>query len=246
MSSPTTQPETPEILVNASSPVFSALRDIITDDPHSWDTAWTQNITPWESGDIQPPLREVTQSGEVAFPTRGRAFVPGCGSGHDARYIASALGLDTLAIDISPTAVRNATKNIPDGVNARIEVQDFFSFSVPETEKFDLIYDYTSVDPLLQPKTGVDIKARFFVAIPPSRRGEWGAQMNSLIKRGGYLITLVYPIVPETDVGPPWFVRPEHYYGPLGDGWEKVVDRVPTESQPTHVGRERLVVWRKL
>jgi hypothetical protein len=70
--------------------------------------------------------------------------------------------------------------------------------------------------------------------------------MNSLIKSGGYLITLVYPLDPETDVGPPWFVLPEHYLAPLGDGWEKVVDRIPTRSSPTHLGRERLVVWKKL
>jgi hypothetical protein len=70
--------------------------------------------------------------------------------------------------------------------------------------------------------------------------------MNSLIKPGGYLITLVFPLDPETDVGPPWFVRPEHYLGPLGSGWEKVVDRIPTASSPEHVGRERLVVWKKL
>ncbi|KAJ7136102.1 S-adenosyl-L-methionine-dependent methyltransferase [Mycena epipterygia] len=208
---------------------MAKLQAMITDDPHTWDQAWNQNITPWDAGGIQPPLREVVQSGEVDFPKTGRAFVPGCGSGHDAIFIASELGLDALAIDISPLAVKNATKNIPEGLSVHFEVHDFFSFTVPEAEKFDLIYDYT-----------------FFVAIPPSRRHEWGSQMNALIKPGGYLITLVFPLDPETDVGPPWFVRPEHYLGPLGEGWEKVVDRIPAKSSDTHVGRERLVVWKKL
>ncbi|KAJ6571834.1 S-adenosyl-L-methionine-dependent methyltransferase [Mycena capillaripes] len=217
---------TPSVAANSDR---ARIREIITDDPHSWDQAWNQNVTPWDAGEFQPPLREVTKSGEVAFPTSGRALVPGCGSGYDAIYISSELGLNTLAIDISPIAVKNASKNIPDGLNTRFEVHDFFSFTVPDSEKFDLIYDYT-----------------FFVAIPPSRRPEWGSQMNSLIKPGGYLITLVFPLDPETDVGPPWFVRPEHYLAPLGDGWEKVVDRVPTSSSSAHVGRERLVVWKKL
>ncbi|KAJ7192268.1 thiol methyltransferase 1 [Mycena pura] len=209
--------------------IAAGVRDIITEDPHSWDKAWSKNLIPWDAGEIQPPLREVIQSGEVPFPTQGRALVPGCGSGYDASFISTALGLDTLAIDISEIAVKSAAKNIPDGVNARVEVHDFFSFSVPKNEKFDLIYDYT-----------------FFVAIPPPRRPEWGAQINSLIKPGGYLITLVFPIDPKNDVGPPFFVRPEHYYAPLGDGWEKVVDRVPNASLSSHVGRERLVVWKKL
>ncbi|KAJ7627662.1 S-adenosyl-L-methionine-dependent methyltransferase [Mycena polygramma] len=215
--------------MNPTAPDRVRIRELITDDPHSWDQAWQQNVTPWEAGEIQPPLREVTQSGEVAFPKSGRAFVPGCGSGHDAIYISSELGLDTLAIDISPIAVKNASKNIPEGLNTRFELHDFFTFKVPDNEKFDLIYDYT-----------------FFVAIPPSRRNEWGAQINSLIKPGGYLITLVFPLEPESDVGPPYFVRPEHYLAPLGAGWEKVVDRVPTVSSPTHVGKEHLVVWKKL
>ncbi|KAJ6486822.1 S-adenosyl-L-methionine-dependent methyltransferase [Mycena sanguinolenta] len=211
------------------------VREIITDNPQSWDEAWKQNLTPWDSGAMQPALWEVTQSGEVALPSNGRAFVPGCGSGYDAIYISSELGLDTLAIDISPIAIKNASQysssSSPhcNGIKARFEVHDFFSFSVPDNDKFDLIYDYS-----------------FFVAIPPSRRPEWGAQMNGLIKLGGHLITLIYPLEPETDVGPPWFVRPEHYLGPLGEGWEKVVDRVPMASAPAREGREHLVVWRKL
>ncbi len=36
-------------------------------------------------------------------------------------------------------------RKIPDGLKTRFEVHDFFSFAVPENEKFDLIYDYTSV-----------------------------------------------------------------------------------------------------
>jgi hypothetical protein len=70
--------------------------------------------------------------------------------------------------------------------------------------------------------------------------------MNALIKPGGHLITLIFPLEEETDVGPPWFVRPEHYLAPLGPNWEKVVDRIPTTSSKEHVGRERLVVWRKI
>lgn len=70
--------------------------------------------------------------------------------------------------------------------------------------------------------------------------------MTSLIRPGGYLITLVYPIDPQTDVGPPWFVRPEHYEEPLGSNFVKVLDRVPVSSTPDHVDRERLVVWKRI
>ncbi|KAJ7128088.1 hypothetical protein C8R46DRAFT_1237108 [Mycena filopes] len=57
------------------SPDFIKMREVITDNPHSWDEAWNKNLTPWDTGGIQPPLREVTQSGEVPLATTGRALV---------------------------------------------------------------------------------------------------------------------------------------------------------------------------
>lgn len=88
----------------------------------------------------------------------------------------------------------------------------------------------------------------FFVAIPPARRVEWGQQMNKLVKKGGYLITLVYPLgIPkECETGPPFRVEPADYLEPLGSGWEKVVDQVPEVSFEANIGRERMVVWKKL
>ena len=73
--------------------------------------------------------------------------------------------------------------------------------------------------------------------------------MTKLVKPGGYLITLVFPLDPPRDIGPPFFVRPEHYDDVLGEGWETVLDIVPEvtpETLPDHVGKERIVVRRKL
>jgi len=57
------------------------LQEIIKDDnPGTWDIAWQEQVTPWEAEVIQPPLRELIESGDIAFPTSGRALVPGCGS----------------------------------------------------------------------------------------------------------------------------------------------------------------------
>lgn len=87
---------------------------------------------------------------------------------------------------------------------------------------------------------------RFFVAIPPTRRADWGHQMSALVKPGGFLIALVYPLNPPRDDGPPYYVRPEHYIEALGKNWEKVIERVPEESISTHIGLEYLMVWKKL
>lgn len=70
--------------------------------------------------------------------------------------------------------------------------------------------------------------------------------MTKLVKPGGYLVTIIFPIDPYTEVGPPFYVRPEHYDEVLGDGWTKVVDKVPENSLESHVNRERIVVRRKM
>lgn len=86
---------------------------------------------------------------------------------------------------------------------------------------------------------------RFFVAIPPEKRAAWGKQMAKLVKPGGYLICLVYPMDPPLDYGPPHYVRPNHVLEVLGEGWEKVVDGVPENSIEAHKGRESLLVLKR-
>lgn len=86
------------------------------------------------------------------------------------------------------------------------------------------------------------------MAIPPVARVNWGSQMCKLVKPGGYLITLVSPIIdpPQTD-GPPFAVKPEDYYGPLGPAWDKVLDKEPEFKNHAHAARkQRMVVWRKI
>ncbi|KAH9926432.1 S-adenosyl-L-methionine-dependent methyltransferase [Fomitopsis serialis] len=212
------------------------VRELIREDPSAgWDKAWQQNVTPWDAGQSQPPLRDLLESDEVDLPRSGRALVPGCGRGYDVILIATALGLETTGLDISPVALEAArahaaSSGLPAGTKVNFEGWDFFTLAPSPGEQYDLIYDYT-----------------FFVAIQPSRRPEWGRQMSALVKSGGYLITLAWPLAPEPyESGPPHYSKPEHYAEVLGDGWEKVLDKEPEHSLERHVGCERLIVYRSL
>ncbi|KAI0764670.1 S-adenosyl-L-methionine-dependent methyltransferase [Fomes fomentarius] len=181
-----------------------------------WDEAWKGETTPWDAGEPQPALKHVLESGNIDFPRTGRALVIGCGR-YGTTTIASVLGLDTLGVYISPTAVEIARRlvnnsvsdryieeaGVPDG-KIKIEVVSL------EGTTFDVIYDYT-----------------FFSA--------WGRQMAKLVKPGGFLITLIFPILPYTEVGPPDYVRPEHY-----------TDALRGRVTLSHVGKERLVLRRKV
>ncbi|KAF9456877.1 S-adenosyl-L-methionine-dependent methyltransferase [Collybia nuda] len=190
-------------------------------------------VMPWDIGQVQPPVREVVESGEVDFPRQGRALVPGCGSGYEVIFLASSLGLDTVGLDISETAIevakgKLAAQETPPKGSVNFSTGDFFALDPLEEEKLDVIYD-----------------CAFFVAIPPSRRPEWSRQMANLVKPGGYLITLIFPMDPLSDIGPPYSVRPSHYHEHLDGNFVKIIDRESKMSLPGRAGRERIAVWRR-
>ncbi|TFY73040.1 hypothetical protein EWM64_g10972, partial [Hericium alpestre] len=161
------------------------LKEIIAggQDDSAWDNAWKGGVTPWDAKVVQLPLYTLIESARFPLPKEGRALVPGCGSGYDAIFIAESLGLHTVAVDISPTALdagRTLLASLEDpALASRLTFleADFFELALPEDKKFDLVYDYT-----------------FFVAIPPARRLEWGRQISALTKPGAYLITLMFPL----------------------------------------------------
>ncbi|KAF9072430.1 S-adenosyl-L-methionine-dependent methyltransferase [Rhodocollybia butyracea] len=209
----------------------NAIGNIVTEDPQSWNILWQRKITPWDTGKVQPPLRTLIESEEVPFPKEGRALVPGCGRGYDPIYFASTLGLEAFGLEASSIAIDAAKELIattPElASKVHIQAADFFEYKVADENKFQLIYDYT-----------------FFVAIPPSKRGLWGAQINSLISPGGYLITLMFPYVPDSpySTGPPFYSNFDSYAEVLGPGWEVVYDKIPEDAPPAG---NRMVVWKR-
>lgn len=83
----------------------------------------------------------------------------------------------------------------------------------------------------------------FFCAIPPSLRPGWALRMAEIIKPGGYLITLCFPMDGDRANGPPYSLSPELYETTLGDRkWKVIANFVPKESEESHKGRERLII----
>jgi hypothetical protein len=78
-------------------------------------------------------------------------------------------------------------------------------------------------------------------------RESWGHRMAEIVKPGGYLIILMYPIDPARarDDGPPFPVDVEAYTSALKESWDNLLDVIPHASQPSHEGRERLGLWRR-
>ncbi|GAA5835939.1 hypothetical protein JCM9279_002146 [Rhodotorula babjevae] len=221
------------------------VRELLGSDPTGgqsatggWDQAWKANATPWDAGDVQPAFRELLDErwADVGVSldslTDGKALVAGCGRGCDAAFIA-AHGIDTLGIDLSPTAVQVARDHLAQQANApkniTFEAADFFSFPLPSDEPFSFAFDYT-----------------FFCAIPPSLRAKWGQRYGEVVRPGGLLVALAFPLDGDREGGPPYSVSEEAYDAALGDSFEKIYSRHPDKmAKEREHGRDKVLVYRR-
>lgn len=84
------------------------------------------------------------------------------------------------------------SKQPPRG-SAEFQLMSFFETpSETEDVKYDFIYDYT-----------------FLCALDPTMRMSWALKMSELVKPGGELLTLIFPISEEREGGPPFRVSLE-------------------------------------
>jgi len=168
-----------------------------------WAQIWDNGLAPGQAFDAKvssPLLVKYIAEGKVP---EGRALVPGCGRGYDVTVLSTPTRA-VLGLDIAEKAVQAARERmaaLPESEcykqNAVFSTSSFFGLDaqpVPlpldeSSTQFDFIYDYT-----------------FLCALDPSVRGEWAAQMGKLVKPGGELLTLVFPIRVDDGHGPPFAV----------------------------------------
>lgn len=121
----------------------------------------------------------------------GRALVPGFGRGYDLTTLASATR-QVLGIEIAPTAIDAAQTRLnslpyyPHKQQITFKCCSFFHLD-EASDKFDLVYDQT-----------------FLCALPPQMRDMWADKMAEIIKPGGMLLTLIFPIGNTKKTGPPY------------------------------------------
>lgn len=138
----------------------------------------------------------------------GRALVPGCGRGYDVTLLASP-ERTVYGLDIAEGAIAAATQRYlglpdterPPQSSVVFCVTSFFDLPEDDESKFDFIYDYT-----------------FLCALDPSIWIDWATKMAALVKPGGELCTIIFPIG-DRQGGPPFQVTMDDYKNllePLG------------------------------
>jgi SAM-dependent methyltransferase len=185
----------------------------------SWESRWATGDVPWDAGAPEPGLLAwLAKQGDRA-PT-GRVLVPGCGAGYAAAALASSERL-VWGLDVAPSSVARFAEVVTNAGVARFVthvVGDFFEASLGAP--FDLIYDYT-----------------FLCALSPALRSRWAERMAALVRPGGTLLCMVFPIfaAPPDYQGPPWPLTVSEVRALLARDFDV---RSETPSQHTHPGRE--------
>jgi SAM-dependent methyltransferase len=163
-----------------------------------------------------PPLVAAVERGDLAPPAR--VLVPGCGAGHDARFLA-ARGFEVVGIDVSPLAVeRAAALAAGDGVTATFLVVDLFA-PPASLGRFDVVWEHTC-----------------FCAIDPARRDDYVDAVAELLRPGGRLFGLFFAIRPET--GPPFGATAEEIRHRFARRFRVDALRPATDSHPARLGKE--------
>ncbi|XP_042482364.1 probable thiol methyltransferase 2 [Macadamia integrifolia] len=202
------------------------LEELIHSDPEGgWDKCWEEGLTPWDLKQATPVILHLHQTDALA---RGRALVPGCGTGYDVVAIASP-DRYVVGLEISEHAVKKAKElfsSVPNTNYFTFVKADFFTWQ--PTELFDLIYDYT-----------------FFCALEPSMRSAWASRIRDYLKPDGELITLMFPIDDHIG-GPPYKVSVADYKEVLHPMGFKEISIVDNElAVGPRKGREKLGRWKK-
>ncbi|PON46720.1 TPMT family [Parasponia andersonii] len=192
-----------------------------------WEQCWQQGLTPWDLGTPTPILVHLHRTGSLP---KGRALVPGCGTGYDVVAIASPQRY-VIGLDISGQAINKAlqlTSSQPKSSHFTFLRADFFTWH--PTHLFDLIFDYT-----------------FFCAIEPHLRSAWAEKVGDILKPDGELITLMFPIGDHVSVGgPPYKVSVSDYekvLHPMGFNAISIVDNELAVGP--RKGREKLGRWKR-
>ncbi len=117
----------------------------------NWEQRYRTGDTPWEKGAPAPPLLEwIAHRG----PLRGNILVPGCGSGHDVRAIASASqAAQVVGLDIAPSALDQA-RRFPVAGQETYLLADLFDLPAVLIGRFEWVFEHTcfcAIDPQQRP-----------------------------------------------------------------------------------------------
>ncbi len=133
-----------------------------------WEKKYQQNETGWNIGKISSPLKNYFDN---LKDKSCKILIPGCGYGHEAKYLLD-LGFENVSvIDLSATAIKTLHKNAPNFNKKNLHISDFFEHK----KKYDLIIEQT-----------------FFCAIDPTLRNKYVSHCHQILNKEGKITGLFF------------------------------------------------------
>ncbi|MEN3026305.1 MAG: methyltransferase domain-containing protein [Chlorobiota bacterium] len=201
-----------------------------------WSERYRRGETGWDLGGETPVLRELLRQQSFPLPPRvngeqTRVVVPGCGFGHDVILLARE-GYDVVGVDFAPEPLRWLADQLQrQGLQAELICEDLFRLPAVWARPADAVWEYTC-----------------YCAIDPRRRGEYFATMAGLLRPGGWLVGLFFPL--DSMVGgdgPPFVVdTTEAVELAQQQGFRLVEVVYPKASHPARAGREVLLMFQRV
>jgi SAM-dependent methyltransferase len=201
-----------------------ARESLAADDPTGWfERLYAaaedgQAVVPWDRGSAHVLLSDWIATAEPDG-TGKSALVVGAGTGWDAELIADR-GYDTIAFDISPSAIETAKRTHPDS-KAQYLTADLLNPPAEWHRAFDLVVEIYTVQALPIPLQSTAIK-----------------QVGEQVRPGGTLLVIAAARdddLPDADIeGPPWpLTRAAIDSFAIADLRLIQLDRFPSPSDPT-------------
>jgi SAM-dependent methyltransferase len=156
-----------------------------------------QAVVPW---DREAPQQLLVEWARGQDGTGRRALVVGCGLGMDSEFVAG-LGFDTVAFDISETAVRTVRARFPDSA-VHYVAANLLDPPADWHQAFDLVVESLTVQ-----------------SMPASVRAHATVQVGRMVAPGGTLLVIANADDENNRYeGPPWPLTRDQVVAFAGDG----------------------------
>ena len=194
--------------------------------PSAWNERYQTDETPWDLKGPTPEFQRLLDAGEL--PSKGKVLVPGGGRGHDAILFALR-NYEVALVDFAPLAIQAA---LVEAARQKATVyayrQDFFE--LPKIgfhqSSYDIVLEYT-----------------FFCAIAPELRGRYVETVAALLKPGGLLVGLFFPLTIDKE-GPPFQVSQAEVEKIFSPHFTLRIEKPKSSIKPRE-GREFLGLFRR-
>jgi SAM-dependent methyltransferase len=150
-----------------------------------WNDRYIQNDTGWDIGMVSPPIKEYL---DVQQDRNLKILIPGCGMGHEGKYLFERGFEKVHLLDFSPEPILKFQSQNPKFPSNQLHIENFFE----HRGNYDLIIEQT-----------------LFCAIDPDLRVKYAKKVLSLLRDGGKLVGLLFDRIFEG--GPPFGGNKEEY-----------------------------------